>query len=852
MRSVVIARTLAVSLLTCAASDSLLAQAPQAASKLADQQTLQSVVNPFFRQHCVKCHGADKQEGELRLDTLAADFATPAVAGRWVEVMDRLNLGEMPPEDEPRPGVKQVRSVAAWIAGELRRAERAALSRGGRVLLRRMNRVEYANTIRDLLGMEFLPGEGPLAVLPPDGSVEGFDKVSTALMLDPSLLEKYFEAAKLVADKAIVDGPPPFPTEKIRYELEDTATNGAIRYLCSHPGFQCREHDVVLMEGSTRSFGVMKYPGTTKSIPTKGLYRVRVRAAADPGERGKPVVMRVTQNHPSADQELIVQVEVTATPDAFHVYEVELPRDDKGGEWHVSIVNGSNFVQYNRAAGDLDKAIRDSGDRQDFESVLRLSGRMKAEGLSRSRPNPDTADTSPLPKLYLDWIEVEGPLYGPWPPKSHELLLFKGADAQQNLDYAREIFARFMPRAFRRRIEPAEIEPIVALVKDELDHDIGFHQAIRTGVAAVLTSPSFLYLTEAGSDDVRELNDYELASRLSYFLWSSMPDDELFLLARDETLRDAATLERQVDRMLADPKAEAFVNGFGAQWLRTGEFRTFRPDERIYPEYDDELGEAMVGQTLAFFREVLQHDRPVLDFLDSDWTMLNARLARFYGIEGVDGIDEVDGKEFRRVALPEGSPRGGLLGQAGVAMYGSDGTRTKPVRRGVYIREVLLNDPPDPPPPNVGEIEPNIRGENLTVRDRLIQHQQIESCAACHRTIDPYGIALENLNVIGGWRDVQDGEDFRGTNRPPIDAGGRLPDGRAFADFGEFKSALLEQRERFSRALAEKLLIYALGRPIEPSDRPTIDAFAVRLAERNYTMRSLLKGIVSSRAFVTK
>jgi hypothetical protein len=331
-----------------------------------------------------------------------------------------------------------------------------------------------------------------------------------------------------------------------------------------------------------------------------------------------------------------------------------------------------------------------------------------------------------------------------------------------------------------------------------------------------------------------------------------MPDDELFLLARDETLRDAATLERQVDRMLADPKAEAFVNGFGAQWLRTGEFRTFRPDERIYPEYDDELGEAMVGQTLAFFREVLQHDRPVLDFLDSDWTMLNARLARFYGIEGVDGIDEVDGKEFRRVALPEGSPRGGLLGQAGVAMYGSDGTRTKPVRRGVYIREVLLNDPPDPPPPNVGEIEPNIRGENLTVRDRLIQHQQIESCAACHRTIDPYGIALENLNVIGGWRDVQDGEDFRGTNRPPIDAGGRLPDGRAFADFGEFKSALLEQRERFSRALAEKLLIYALGRPIEPSDRPTIDAFAVRLAERNYTMRSLLKGIVSSRAFVTK
>ncbi|MEQ8787214.1 MAG: DUF1592 domain-containing protein [Pirellulaceae bacterium] len=816
------------------------------APNLADAASHKTHVVPLLRQFCFKCHGPDAQEGELRLDTLVVDFTSPGAASQWVEVMDRLNLGEMPPADEPKPEVEAVRRTTSWIAGELRHAQRRMLARGGRVLLRRMNRVEYANTVRDLLNMEFLPGEGPLALLPPDGTAEGFDKVSTALMLDPSLLDKYFDAARLIADRAIVDGPPEFPTEKIRYELEDTARNGAIRYLCAHPGFTCRENDVVLMEGGTRSFGVMKYPGTNKSIPTKGLYRVRVRAAADPGKRGQPVIMRVTQSHPSADQELIMELAVTASPDDPQVYEVLIPRDDKGGEWSVRIVNGTGFYNYNRAAGDIDKAIRDAGAAKDFAEVLRLTARLKAEGLSRSRPNPDTADTSTLPKLYLDWIEVEGPLYDQWPPKSHAMLLFKGEDAEESLEYAREIFTRFMPRAFRRPVAPEEIEPIVGLVRDEQEHGATFRQAIRTGVAAVLTSPSFLYLYEPSGSDVRVLNDFEIASRLSYFLWSSMPDAHLFSLARDGKLRDVKTLEAEVDRMLADEKAEALVRGFAAQWLRTDEFRTFRPDEKLYPDFDDELGDAMVEETLAFFREVLHRDESVLSFLDSDWTMVNQRLAEFYGIEGVEG------EAMRRVKLPADSHRGGLLGHAGVAMYGSDGTRTKPVSRGVYIREVLFNDPPDPPPPNVGEIEPNIKGENLTVRDRLIQHQQIPSCAACHRTIDPYGLALENFNVMGAWRERQDGEDFRGSDRPEIDASGRLPDGREFANLQQFKAALGERRDRFCQALSEKLLVYALGRPLEAADRPTVDSLAARLQSKDYQLRELLKGVVTSRAFVTK
>jgi hypothetical protein len=289
-------------------------------------------------------------------------------------------------------------------------------------------------------------------------------------------------------------------------------------------------------------------------------------------------------------------------------------------------------------------------------------------------------------------------------------------------------------------------------VQEELDHAQSFHDAIRAGVTAVLTSPNFLYLHEPGGTEARTLSDFELASRLSYFLWSSMPDEALVELARQQKLRDPQVLLSQVDRMLADPKSEALVQAFAAQWLRTGQYRTFRPDERLYREYTDELGAAMVEQSLGFFREILKHDLSMLNFLDSDWTMLNERLARFYGIDGVSGND------FRRVPLGAGSHRGGLLGQAGVAMFGSDGNRTKPVSRGVYVREVLFNNPPDPPPPNVGEIEPNIRGKNLTVRERLLAHQEIESCAACHRTIDPYGLALENFNVIGQWREAQDGD----------------------------------------------------------------------------------------------
>ncbi len=500
-----------------------------AASRLLAPAEYQSLVRPFVSQHCLRCHGPEKQEGKFRLDSLAVDFTASESVRHWIEVMDRINLGEMPPADEPRPDAEQSRAVARWLAAELRHAARQSLTSGGQVVLRRLNRTEYANTIRDLLSLTYLPGESPLEFLPPDGAAEGFDKVGAALMLDPSLLEKYFEVATRIADQAIVSGPPEVATHKKRFEFEDTARNRAIDYLCSRAEFECREHDAVVYDGGARSFGEFLYPKTRTMIPTKGIYAIRVRAAAFQAGREEPVRMRLRRG-----DEVLLETDVTAPPEAPQVFEVVLPLNSAGGnELDVSLLNGTKMFLYNHAYGHMDKAIAEAGTRQDHAEVLRLRGRMASEGLmSGGRPNPEALDRSQLPKLYLDWIELEGPIYDSWPPKSHRALFFKDGEATPDLAYARQMFQQFIPRAWRRPIDPAEVEPIVKLVQSELDHGAKYEDAIRAGLVAVLASPKFLYLSEPSGDQSRPLNDYELASRLSYFLWSSMPDDDLFELAR--------------------------------------------------------------------------------------------------------------------------------------------------------------------------------------------------------------------------------------------------------------------------------------------------------------------------------
>ena len=448
--------------------------------------------------------------------------------------------------------------------------------------------------------------------------------------------------------------------------------------------------------------------------------------------------------------------------------------------------------------------------------------------------------------MFVDWVEVSGPIFPDWPPKSHKSLFFAG-DNRQDAEYVREIFARFLPRAYRRPVTEAEMDGVVTVVERARQKGIGFHDAMRMGLARVLCSPGFLFIQEPTTDaSPRRLNDYELASRLSYFLWSSMPDEELFELAKSGRLHETDVLTAQVDRLLDSPKAEAFVEGFAGQWLQIREFGSVMPAAEYKRDYDQELEDASRREAYAFFREVLANDLPITNFLDSDFVMINERLARHYGIEGVEG------PQIRRVAIQPEHHRGGVLGMAGLMTYLSDGTRTLPVRRAAWVKTQLFGDPPGNPPPNAGEIQPNTAGAKLTVRQRLDLHRNEPTCASCHAKLDPFGIALENYDAIGMWRTKANGEGFRGRNAPELDVSGSFPNGETFTSLEDYKAGLLRQKDDFTQNLATQLLTYALTRPVGYSDGKTVKVITDVTQREGYRLRPLIREIVRSEFFQSK
>ena len=417
---------------------------------------------------------------------------------------------------------------------------------------------------------------------------------------------------------------------------------------------------------------------------------------------------------------------------------------------------------------------------------------------------------------------------------------------REGVEYVRGVFARLIRRAYRRPVSSAEIDGVVELIDQARQSGTGFHDAVRLGLARVLCSPGFLFIQEPATGTTpRQLNDYEFASRLSYFLWSSMPDQTLFNLAASGQLHEQQTLLKQVDRMLDDPKAAAFVEGFAGQWLHVREFGNTMPAAE-YRNYDADLEESSRRETYAFFREVVTKDLPVTNFLDSDFVMINERLARHYGIEGVEG------PKIRRVTIEPAHHRGGVVGMAGLMTLLSDGTRTLPVRRAAWVKTELFGDPPGNPPPNAGEIQPNTAGAKLTVRERLDRHRNERTCASCHTKLDPFGIALENYDAIGQWRTRANGEGFRSKNSPPIDASGRFPEGDEFASLGEFKAGLLQRRDQFTRNLVEKMLTYALTRPVGYTDRETVEAITESVRKDDYRMRTLIRAVVHCELFQSK
>jgi mono/diheme cytochrome c family protein len=810
----------------------LFALAPHANGKDEDRPYT-DWVRPFLEKHCQECHGAEKPKGEFRIDRLAPDFDTPAVRDRWLTVLQRVRAGEMPPKGKPRPPEKDVEALAAWVTAKVgSAAERRAV--GGRVVLRRLNRVEYENTVRDLLGIEIELKE----LLPPDAAMNGFDNNADAQHVSSFLMERYLEAADAALNVAIANGPRP-PLVKKRYSLKDerlvkTTTENVYRKL----------DDALVMFSSSAWNAITVgqfYP------PDRGRYRIRISATGFQCS-SKPVTYRI----------------------------------DAGP---MLMGTKNHLVDYFDAAPDK-ATVAEFVDHFEARNHIRIS----PYGLAGAQTvNKVGADKYEGPGLSVQWVEVEGPLHETWPPESHRRIFgdlaqkpapvfnnskrveVVSADPEPD---ARRILRGFARRAFRRAVTDADVEPFVALVNAKLAQKRSFEQAVRAGLQAVMMSPEFLFLREQVAAVSRAapgpapsggkvgparlagptlLDDFALASRLSYFLWSTMPDEELLGLAEKGKLATPDALRAEVERMLQHPKAAAFTGNFVDQWLDLKDIDFTSPDLRLYPEFDEMLKEAMVQEARLFFDELLKKDLSLTNFVASDFTMLNERLAKHYGVPGVEGL------RFRKVMLPPGSHRGGVLTMAGALKVTANGTTTSPVVRGAWVLNRILGTPPAPPPSGVPAVEPDIRGAT-TIRQQLAKHRADAACASCHARIDPPGFALESFDVIGGWRDY-----YRSVgNGKPVTVGGRrmpylqgkrvdpadvLPDGRAFQDIDELKKLLLADKDQLARALAGHLLTYATGAPPGPSDKPALEAIVRAVRAKDYGFRALVHAVVASEPF---
>lgn len=705
-------------------------------------------------------------------------------------------------------------TIAAAVAGG--DAEPGSADEG-RAIVRRLNRLEYQNTICDLLDVKI----DFLEMLPPDSSADGFDNVGEALHISSFLMERYLEAASLALDRAIVNLPQP-PAIKKRFSLKETHQ---IKSTTENVFRKSDDDDRVVMFCSSPWQSVTLSP----FYPTDpGNYRFRISAAGIQSS-GKPVTYRV-------DAGLMLMT----------------------GKQHL--------VSYFDAPA-VESVVVEFVDYLDARNTIRILPYGLASAQEVDRIGADKFDE---PGLAIDWIEVEGPLNDDWPPMSHRLIF---ADLKQEsapienqptrvevvssapqVD-AERLLRRFCRRAFRRTVSAKDVAPFVQLVHSKLDEGRSFEQAMRVGLTAVMVSPEFLFLPEKPGT----LDDFALASRMSYFLWRTMPDEELLTLAEQTELHRPEILHDQVERMLNDPKSQAFGRDFVGQWLNLRDIDVTMPGHLLYPEFDDMLKESMLRETELFFAEILTHDLSLTNFVASDFSMLNGRMARHYGIPGVEGW------EFRRTPLPPDSHRGGVLTMASVLKVTANGTYTSPVIRGVWVLERILGTPPAPPPENVASLVPDIRGAS-TIRAQLVKHRQDEACAGCHDEIDPPGFALENFDVIGGWRDryrlagwARDAEEvtlngrkmlyYHGATVDPSDV---LPDGRAFRNIDELKLLYLADKDQLARNLTRKLVTYSTGAAPTPADQPRIESIVARVREQNYGFRTLIHAVVQDELFQTK
>jgi len=749
--------------------------APPATPAMPAPDTFATEVQPFIQSHCLTCHNAKKEAGGLNLAAYAKTADVIRDRETWDTVRQRLDGHEMPPKDRPRPPEADLKKVVAWIGRELDRAAKDAPKSPGRVTMRRLNRSEYNRTIRDLVGVDFHPADD----FPTDDVGYGFDNIGDVLSLPPILLEKYLNAAEKIVAKAFEGELPPVDTHK--YSAKELKTNDKAELAPSqrNPNFQ--------------------------------IWNLQEAGA-----------VFVNHNVPR-DGELIIRATVFARPRG---------QDTNGDPVKMAIrLDGkeinSQRIGFNAPAPLETKTTVKSGSHQIAIAFL----------------NPSPKDTAADKKktLLVSSIEIINPPEAPKKPESYSRIMIGQKDVQTR-ERAREILNAFTIKAWRRPVTRNEIDRLLKLYDLGQKQGESFDKSVELTIQAVLVSPHFLFRVEADRqpdrpDNSYPLGDWEIASRLSYFLWSSMPDDELFRLAEQGKLRNPAVREAQVRRMLKDPKAFALVEDFGDQWLNLRLLQSVQPSKHEYPSYDQALNAAMRKETELFFECIMREDRSIVEFLDADYTFLNERLAKHYGISGVTG------EQFRKVKLTDRN-RGGVLTQASVLTLTSNPTRTSPVKRGKWILENMLGAPPPNPPPNVPDLKEGDAALTGSLRQRMEQHRANPNCATCHEKMDPLGFGFENFDGIGAWRS-KDG-------KFAIDASGELPNGQKFNGPAELKTILKSREDQFRKCLADKMLTFALGRGLESADKPTLEAISRAVAADGNRFSRMVVEIVQSDAFLRR
>ncbi|MDA7526253.1 DUF1592 domain-containing protein [Verrucomicrobiales bacterium] len=757
------------------------------------EEGLRKATLTFFEAHCYRCHGEEKQKGRFRLDTLTTDVENPLVAEKWAEVRFRINAGEMPPEDEAQPTAEEIGGVVDELTQKIQDGAAARMAKRGLVNHYRLSRQEYAHTIYDLLGVVF-DVEAPGA-FNEDPLWHGFDRIGALLSVAPSHIDRYLSAADTVVALAFPEAEIPSETKR------HSASEGKRRLL--QLGESWRFH--------------LKHPGR---------YRITIHGSGLPAFTGRIPHLSLWHHHHKRSFAGADLMAIEGRPSAL-TFEGLFP----AGDYDVR-----NHARTQRHANGSLKLFRN----EEIDAAQPIAS------LKTQHPSPwtkvvDDEGRPVMPTLLLDWIQVEGPIL-----TESDLAKCEGVFPTDKTELSEQLTAlrRFAERAWRRPVVESELDRYLRFIATEQEAGESFATAYRSVLTSILVSRSFFHI-EMGSPDENRLllNDFELANRLSYFLWSSMPDDLLFAAARRGDLSTSEGLAAQLDRMMADPKIERFLHSFPKQWLQLHRVGMFQPDPELYPEYDPWLEESMRQETIAYFTEMFQKNLPLRQAVDSNWTMLNARLAYHYGFPRPSATG------FTRVELLPDSGRGGILTHASVLSLTSDGTRHRPVHRGAWLSEAILAFTPSPPPPNVDPLEPVAADKpKATIRAQLEAHATSPNCVSCHAKIDPLGLAFENFDAIGRWRDTERIREGMGVD-PPVDPSGVLPDGRSFANASEFKKLLADDERRLAEAFLEQVATYALRRVMTVDDTEQLHTIVATAGHSEDGVKSIMRGLVLSELF---